>query len=639
MRLSRIVLPLLLGFSALPAHAADLWRSEGAPSFVNQNGKPYASGKLCYYEAGTTDALTVFKTADEAEAWAQPIELSSAGTLGDPIYVPIGAFKEVFLTSDAEDCDTGTVLFTSDDIPGALNAADLGIDTTPERPILAKAGNYTLVAADIGKVVDVDATADHTTITLIGVLNGEMVTVRKNDASANTVIVDTIGTETINGTSTYTLTKQNETVTVVSDGSSWRTIDTDVAGTITFAKLATDAWDDDPTLGADSDALLPTQAAVKDYVDAVAVASIKWKAPVRVATTANGTLASDFEDGDEIDGVTLATGDRILIKNQTTETENGIYTVEATGAPTRAADANEDAEVPGSTVLVEEGTANGNQTWANNNTSVEIGTDNITFVQTAGSNVYTADNATLELNGSQFRIKNLGATTAKINDLAVTEGKIASSAVTYDKLAADVQKRTIQVGTIFDYVGATCPAYSVSPFGQAISRETYSVLFGITSTTYGAGNGTTTFNVPDIRGRVVAGDDDMGGTSANRLTDLTDGVNGDTLGAVGGVESFTLALGNLPSTNLSSANLSVTGSISLTGSASFANIARNVSVNTAGVSQGGSARVTSINQNQFDLGITSNLDVGGSIPLGGSGTAKGHIQPTIVLTKCLQTGV
>ena len=70
--------------------------------------------------------------------------------------------------------------------------------------------------------------------------------------------------------------------------------------------------------------------------------------------------------------------------------------------------------------------------------------------------------------------------------------------------------------------------------GQAVSRSTYSDLFSAISTTYGTGDGSSTFNLPDLRGRVVAGQDDMGGSSANRMTSP---INGDTLGATGGVES------------------------------------------------------------------------------------------------------
>jgi len=67
-------------------------------------------------------------------------------------------------------------------------------------------------------------------------------------------------------------------------------------------------------------------AATKAYVDNIA-AGLAWKKEVVVATTANGALATAFANGQTIDGYTLVTGDRILLKNQTTQTENGIYVV------------------------------------------------------------------------------------------------------------------------------------------------------------------------------------------------------------------------------------------------------------------------------------------------------------------------
>lgn len=100
-------------------------------------------------------------------------------------------------------------------------------------------------------------------------------------------------------------------------------------------------------------------AATKGYVDSL-VNGLDWKASVRAATTVAGTLASSFENGDAIDGVTLATGDRILIKDQASGSENGIYIVQASGAPVRASDADSSAEVTtGCATFVEEGTANG----------------------------------------------------------------------------------------------------------------------------------------------------------------------------------------------------------------------------------------------------------------------------------------
>jgi hypothetical protein len=85
-------------------------------------------------------------------------------------------------------------------------------------------------------------------------------------------------------------------------------------------------------------------AATKNYVDN-AVSGLSWKQAVRVATAAAGTLATSFANGSTVDGVTLATGDRILIKDQSTGSENGIYVVAASGAPTRATDADTGAEL------------------------------------------------------------------------------------------------------------------------------------------------------------------------------------------------------------------------------------------------------------------------------------------------------
>lgn len=107
--------------------------------------------------------------------------------------------------------------------------------------------------------------------------------------------------------------------------------------------------------------------------------------------------------------------------------------------------------------------------------------------------------------------------------------------------------RRRKAGTVESFDGVTVPDGYLALFGQEISRTLYAELFAAVGTTWGVGNGTTTFNVGDRRGRVDAGQDDMGGTSANRLTTTLSGLNGDTLGAVGGGESQTLALTQIPS--------------------------------------------------------------------------------------------
>lgn len=112
------------------------------------------------------------------------------------------------------------------------------------------------------------------------------------------------------------------------------------------------------------------------------------KASVRAATTAAGTLATSFENGDAIDGITLATGDRILIKNQAAPAENGIYTVNASGAPTRATDADAASEFEGGClVYVEEGTVNAKSVWGCTATgAITLGTTALPFAHLAGEN-------------------------------------------------------------------------------------------------------------------------------------------------------------------------------------------------------------------------------------------------------------
>ena len=142
-------------------------------------------------------------------------------------------------------------------------------------------------------------------------------------------------------------------------------------------------------------------AANKGYVDSVAQ-GLDTKASVVAATTTAGTLATSFADAEVVDGVTLATGNRILIKNQADATENGIYVVAASGAPARSTDMNDGTEFPGAYVFVEEGTVNADTGWVcTNNSPVTLGSTNIVFTQFSGAGTYTASNGVL-LTGSNF---------------------------------------------------------------------------------------------------------------------------------------------------------------------------------------------------------------------------------------------
>lgn len=90
----------------------------------------------------------------------------------------------------------------------------------------------------------------------------------------------------------------------------------------------------------------------------------------------------------------------------------------------------------------------------------------------------------------------------------------------------------------------------VAPYGQAVSRAgTTARLFSVLGTTYGAGDGSTTFNLPDLRGRIPLGRDDLGGSAASRITSAGSGIAGTTLGAVGGAQNVTLTLAQLAQHN------------------------------------------------------------------------------------------
>lgn len=101
----------------------------------------------------------------------------------------------------------------------------------------------------------------------------------------------------------------------------------------------------------------------------------------------------------------------------------------------------------------------------------------------------------------------------------------------------------LPAGVVIPYAGTTTPAGWLLCFGQAVSRNDYKALFNVVGTTYGSGDGSTTFNVPDLRGRVIAGVDNMGGSSASRLTSTTITGGGDAVGEVGGAQTHTLTSG------------------------------------------------------------------------------------------------
>ena len=148
---------------------------------------------------------------------------------------------------------------------------------------------------------------------------------------------------------------------------------------------------DEDDMASNSTTAVPTQQSVKAYIEPVAE-GLHIKDSCRVATTTSGTLSSSFEDGDTIDGITLSTGDRILIKDQVNGVENGIYTVNASGAPSRGSGMIGGDNASSDFTFISEGTINGNHGFVctSDNNSATVGTHSLTFTQFSGAGQITA---------------------------------------------------------------------------------------------------------------------------------------------------------------------------------------------------------------------------------------------------------
>lgn len=163
------------------------------------------------------------------------------------------------------------------------------------------------------------------------------------------------------------------------------------------------------------------------------------------------------------------------------------------------------------------------------------------------------------------------------------------------------------VGSVLDFAGTSAPTGWLLCYGQALdatATPAYQALFNVIGNTFG-GTNNTNFVVPDLRGRVVAGQDDMGGTSANRLTGASGSVDGDTFGAAGGAETHTLTEAQIPS-----------------------------HTHKQNMSSGANDGITTIPQSNGQSAAP--VDSSYNTDATGGGTAHNNVQPTIILNKIIK---
>jgi len=170
-----------------------------------------------------------------------------------------------------------------------------------------------------------------------------------------------------------------------------------------------------------------SEAATKNYVDNL-VTGLRTRVIARVASTANVVIASGLENGDVIDGVTLATGNRVLLKDQTTTSQNGLYTVVASGTASRDTEFDIISEIAGQLILISEGTTNADTMYlCTTDTSATLGSSAITYTQVFPSSggtvtsVAVADSGSSEFTVTGSPITSSGTISLAVNSIAATK--------------------------------------------------------------------------------------------------------------------------------------------------------------------------------------------------------------------------
>ena len=171
-----------------------------------------------------------------------------------------------------------------------------------------------------------------------------------------------------------------------------------------------------------------TDVANKSYVDQ-AIAGLRNRTVAECASTANVNISNGLEAGDTIDGVTLVEGDRCLLKDQSTATENGLYLAVANGAGAASRDPEHDsiAELSGGMITVNQGSANDNKIFlCTTDSSGSIGSTNIVYTQITPSNTGTVESVGITQSGSEFTIGNTpitstGNITLNVNRISATK--------------------------------------------------------------------------------------------------------------------------------------------------------------------------------------------------------------------------
>ena len=233
-----------------------------------------------------------------------------------------------------------------------------------------------------------------------------------------------------NGTVTLTLNVADTDSAGLLPAAMWQML-TDATDAATASKLVKRDGSGNAKVATPTDS---AHIATKGYVDS-ARQGLDVKASVRVATTAAINLSTDLQNGDVIDGVTLVTGDRVLVKNQGTASENGIYVAVASGAASRSSDANGTADTgeltSGTFTFVEAGTVNFDSGFVvSTDGTITVGSTGITWTQFSGAGSFEAGDG-LSKSGTQVNVNVTANRTAITADaIDISANYVGQSSIT-----------------------------------------------------------------------------------------------------------------------------------------------------------------------------------------------------------------